>query len=188
MPMILALRPSGFIRGQRPYRLERLGPEVLVHSLGRGIVNDPFLAHPLPPVLHAPELAGAAGDLQHELAREADRRSRVLGNDDLVDVVADEFAGWAAGVGVRLVAKRGAATTAAALSTLLQMNPDRRTAEAHARLRPSDISVAEADLPEGRAGAAWHVTIPGERLNVVVRPHDGDEAARRLITIVGPQD
>ena len=68
------------------------------------------------------------------------------------------------------------------------MSPDRRVAEAQARLRPCDVSVTDADLPEGRTGAAWHVAIPGERLNVVVRPHDGDEAARRLIAIVGPPD
>lgn len=186
--MILAVRPSGLIRGQRLYLLERMGPDVLVHSVGRGIVNDPFLAHPLPPALDAPGFAGAASELRDELAREADRRSRVLGNDDLVDVVADEFAGWAAGMGVRLVAKRGSAKTAAALSALLQMSPDQRRVAARARLRPSDVSVTDADLPEGRTGAAWHVAIPGERLNVVVRSHDGDEAARRLVAIVGPQD
>lgn len=166
--MILAVRPSGLIRGQRLYLLERPGPDVLVHSLGRGIVNDPFLAHPLPPALDAPGLAGAASDLQHELARDTDRRSRMLGSDDLVDVVADEFAGWAAGAGVQLVARRNSAKTAAALSALLRMSPDRRVAEAQARLRPCDVSVTDADLPEGRTGAAWHVAIPGERLNVVV--------------------
>ena len=186
MPVILALRPRGFVRGQRLYLLERLGPDVLVHPLGRGIVNDPFLAHPLPPALDAPGLAGAASDLQDELADEADRRHRVLGNDDLVDVVADEFAEWAAGLGVQLVAKRGSAKTAAALSAVLKMSSDQRPAAANARLRPSDIVVTDADLPEGRTGAAWHVAIPGERLNVVVRAHDGDEAARRLIAIVGP--
>jgi len=189
MPVILALRPNGFIRGQRLYLLERLGPDVLVHSLGRGTVNDPFLAHPLPPAPDAPGLAGAARDLQDNLAEEADRRSRVLGNDDLVDLVADEFAGWAAGLGVRLVARRGSARTPAALSALLQMSSDQRLAAANARLRPSDVLVTDADPPDGRTGAAWHVAIPGERLNVVVRaPHDGDEAARRLIAIVGPED
>ena len=66
------------------------------------------------------------------------------------------------------------------------MSSDQRLAAARARLRPSDVVVTDADLPEGRTGAAWHVAIPGERLNVVVRPHDGDEAARRLITIMGP--
>ena len=184
--MILALRPTGFIRGQRLYLIERMGPDVLVHSLGRGIVNDPFLAHPLPPALDAPGLAGAAGDLQDELAEEADRRNRVLGNDDLIDLVADEFAEWAAGLGVQLVAKRGSAKTAAALSALLQMSSEQRPEAANTRLRPSDVVVTDADMPEGRTGTAWHVAIPGERLNVVVRPHDGDEAARRLITIMGP--
>ena len=184
--MILAVRPRTFFRGQRLYALERDDDVVLLHSLGRGIVSDPFLAHPLPPALDAPGLAGAASDLQDELADEADRRHRVLGNDDLVDVVADEFAEWAAGLGVRLVAKRGSAKTAAALSALLQMSSDQRLAAARARLRPSDVVVTDADLPEGRTGAAWHVAIPGERLNVVVRPQDGDEAARRLIAIVEP--
>ncbi|MBM3664220.1 MAG: hypothetical protein FJW92_00250 [Actinobacteria bacterium] len=165
-----------------------MGPEVLLHDLGRGIVNDPFLAHPPPAASDAPGLAESAGDLRDDLAEDSERRSRVLGSDDLADLVADEFAGWAAGMGVHRVAKRNSAKRAATLSALFRMSPEQRRAVAQLRLRPSDIVVADADLPEGRSAAAWHVTIPGEPLNVVVHPDEGDEAARRLIALVGRHD
>jgi len=186
--VILAVRPSGLIRGQRLYLFERLGSEVLLHAVGRGIVNDPFLAYPLPPAADATMLAESAGGTREELAKDADRRSRVLGNDDVVDLIADEFAGWATDLGVELVARRNSARTAAALSALFRRSPGQRRAAAKSRLRPSDVAVAKADLPEGRPGAAWHVTIPGERLNVVVRADKGDEAARRLVALVGPPE
>ena len=88
MPVILALRPRGFVRGQRLYLLERLGPDVLVHPLGRGIVNDPFLAHPLPPALDAPGLAGAASDLQDELA---DIKAEVARLENLTRRLSDTY-------------------------------------------------------------------------------------------------
>lgn len=182
--MILTVRPRTFSRGQRLYALERDGDAVLLHSLGGGIVADPWLAHPLPPRAAVDDLEARSDDLAQDLASTMDAQARVLGPGDLTDQIAEEFAGWGAEIAVGLVARRGAKKVARALGTLVQRTAPERRASASDRIPCADIQIAETMLPTGRAGNAWVLTTPRGQLNVVVRPADAHAAQQRLADLV----